>query len=67
MLQGYGFGRALAIFIHQDELDVHGICVAQRDRGLHPLEENVERTAKGVGPGVKLAEILHASIILQWL
>jgi hypothetical protein len=67
VLQCDRFGRALAVFVYQNELDVHGIGMAQGNRGLHPLKQNLELAAKGVGSGFKLAEILHARTILQWL
>ena len=56
------FSSAPAVFIHQDELHIHGIGVAQRDRGLHPLEQNLELTAERIGPGFELAEIQHACL-----
>ena len=56
------FSSAPAVFIHQDELHIHGIGVAQRDRGLHPLEQNLKFTAERIGPGFELAEIQHANL-----
>ena len=52
--------RAPAVFIHQDELHVHGVGVAQRDRRLHPLEQHLELAAKRIRPRFELAKILHA-------
>src|ERR1039457_2361646 len=49
-----------AVFLHQDELDIHGIGVARRDGGLHPLEQDLELLAKRIGSGFELAKILHA-------
>ena len=52
--------RATAVFIHQDELHIHGVGVAQRDRRLHPLEQHLELAAKRIRPRFELAKILHA-------
>src|SRR5580704_4073026 len=64
VLHGDGLFRAAVVLIHQDELHVHGIGMANGNGRLQPLEHYLELMAEGVRPGFELAKIQHLYGIL---